>query len=107
MRCQVWFLSLLLTIYLLQRKVRGHRGSRNLPCRSLGLESLILQTQHACEKAIAVCSPFPAPFQSLLVLQSSLAKLSQEDAKCTHSWHRITPTTLTQMKREEREVIQP
>lgn len=86
-RYQVQFLSLLLTISLLQMKVRGH-GAEICPAgRSPGLESLILRTQRPCEKATTVHSTFPAPCQSLQVLQSSLARLSQEDAKHTYSWH--------------------
>lgn len=65
---QAHFLTLVLTISLLQRKVRGQKGNRNLPCRSPGLECLILDTQYPWEMTTTMYSSFSSPCLSPLVL---------------------------------------
>lgn len=102
----VHFLTLVLTISLLQRKVRGQKGNRNLPCRSPGLECLILDAQYPCEMATTMYSPFPGPCQSPLALQSSLARVRKNDAKLAYGW--CPPSTmLIQIRREKNKVLQP
>lgn len=110
MRYRVWFLSVLLAVFFLQRKVRAHRGSRNLPCRSPGLKSLILHTQRPCEDAISMCVfPFAS---SLSVLSGSAVFLSKAQPRRSQMYLLLAPppapgpATLIHIEREETDVLQ-